>query len=317
MNRPNSRMGRGLVAAASLALFFTTGCGAMEAMAPPTQPMMDAGGIDAPSMEAAVDMGATAAMDAPSIDLSGGAPSGPQGPAAPVSPTIPPVGVPAPPQDTTGARGAKESAELTQKAPEQMIVFTGRLDLEVEEDAMRKTLHDVIELAAKRGGYIHQQDDRSVTVRVPSASFRETMTALEKLGEVQHRSVQAQDVTERYHDLGVRLKSLLATRARLESFLDRTKTIEEVLRIEQELSRLATEIDQIQGQLRFLAAQASYSTITVAVTPRPKPQKVVVEEKQEEAPLPPPPPPRRLNLPIDWLGDVSLDGLLDLAKGED
>lgn len=290
---------------ASLPSLGCAAAGAMKeapgvAMPPPAQTV----GLEGAAMDG------TAHASAMPGSLSPSAPSLP-GQAPSRAPTSSTKGLPTP----TSSQGAKEvsGAKVDASAPdvEQMIVFTGRLDLMVAQTTFGATLGEVVELAAERGGYIHQQDDQSVTVRVPSSRFRETMKALEELGEVTHRSVQAQDVTEQHFDLGVRLKSLLATRDRLQRFLDRAKTIEEVLRVEQELRRLNAEIDKLEGQRRYLAAQAAYSTITVSL--RPKPEEKVIAEDDDVAP-PPPPPPKTLVLPIEWLGGMSLDRLLQLDE---
>jgi uncharacterized protein DUF4349 len=216
----------------------------------------------------------------------------------------PPPGVPV----SGGASGAKEPAGEVDKGGESdhMLIFRGTLDVRVDAEQFGSTLDAVVDAAAGLGGYIAAQDDHSVTVRVPSARFRDAIRAVEKLGEVTHRSVQAQDVTEEFHDLGVRLKSMQATRDRLQEFLGRAKTIEEVLRLEQELGRIAGEIDRLEGRIRFLQAQAAFSTLTVALEARAKP--VVVAETT----APPPPPARTVSLPIEWISGVGLGNLLQL-----
>jgi hypothetical protein len=224
------------------------------------------------------------------------------------APSQPGQPVKAPTAPEAHPRGAKEVA-TTKGTVEQLIIFTGNLDLQVDGEAFGKTLHDVVDLAVHHGGYIGEQSDHRVTVRVPSQSFREVLRKVEDLGEVLHRSVQAQDVSEEFHDVKVRLENLLATRKRIESFLDRTTSIDEVLRIEQELGRLNAEIDRLQGRMRFLSARAAYSTITINLRAKAKPI-VVADTNDEPPPPPPPPPPRTLDLPIDWLREVSLDGLL-------
>ncbi|MEM1028700.1 MAG: DUF4349 domain-containing protein [Myxococcota bacterium] len=307
------------------ALAVLTGCGAGPmkpmAMAPddtaPPAPMSDRaadaqiqGGapVDAPASASEANGPATATA-APSRRPS---PPGsvPPAPGPPLKKGLPP----------TAPRGAKEVAaakDVAAPGVEQMLIFTGRLDLEIDPVAFGETLDDAVDLAVKHGGYIGQQTDTSVTLRVPSSEFRIVMRELEKLGDVRHRSVNAQDVSKQYFDLGVRLKSLLATRERLQKFLDRAKTIDEVLRIERELMRLNTEIDTLQGQRRYLAAQSAYSTITLSLSARPKPVKKVVKREKKERPPPPPPPPpppKTLTMPIPWLSEVSLDDLLTLGR---
>jgi hypothetical protein len=111
---------------------------------------------------------------------------------------------------------------------------------------------------------------------------------------------------EEFHDLEVRLQSLKATRNRLEEFLARAKTIEEVLRIESELTRLGGEIDRIEGRMRFLESKAMFSSITVTLEARAEPVIAV------DQPPPPPPPANTLTLPVDWIPAVGLGRLLDL-----
>lgn len=308
--------------ALAFALAVLTGCAAA--------PMKDLQAPMAPSMVEQADAGMAAPSDAPAMDAEMGAAPVPMAAGAAARPAAPsPPGMPAPPPKsggpvtkstpTTAPRGAKEPASAKNPAApgvEQMVIFTGGLDLEVDKGEFGEKLHDAVDLAVEHGGYIGKQTDASVTLRVPSSHFRSVMRQLEKLGDVLHRSVNAQDVSEQYFDLQVRLKSLLATRDRMQKFLDRAKTIDEVLRVEQELTRLNTQIDQLQGRMRFLSAQSAYSTITVSLRARPEPPKKIVkrEEKVVKKAPPPPPPPRTISMPIPWLSDVSLDGLLSLGR---
>ena len=295
--------------ALATALAILTGCGGASSMKGAQAPM-----APPPSMGAGMNAPGSPAQAAVAAEASGGATQ----PAAPGLPTPPSKsGAPTPKGSPPNApRSAKEAASAKDPAApgvEQMIIFTGGLDLEVDKGDFGQKLHDAIDLGVKHGGYIGKQTDNSVTLRVPSSSFREVMRKLEALGDVVHRSVNAQDVSEQYYDLQVRLKSLLATRDRLQKFLDRAKTIDEVLRVEKELTRLNTQIDQLQGRMRYLSAQSAYSTITLSLRARPEPVKKVIEPEKKEAP-PPPPPPRTLSMPIPWLSDVTLDDLLSLEK---
>ena len=276
-------------------------------MSPPSAPA----GVEAQELGMADE--SSMAMDAP---LAAPAPAMPgQAPMAASAPALTRGAVDSAPTPAA-AQGAKEvPTEASKKndgGAQHLIIFTGQLQLEVAGDTFAKSIDAVVDVAVDLDGYIAKQDDHSVTVRVPSGSFREALRRMEKIGTLLHRGVDAQDVSEEFNDLGVRLKSLLATRDRLQQFLDRAKSIEEVLRVEQELGRLNGEIDRLQGRMRFLSARAAFSTITVSLSAKPEP--VLVAEKKDEPPPPPPPPPppRTIPLPIEWLGSVGLDQLLNL-----
>jgi hypothetical protein len=81
-----------------------------------------------------------------------------------------------------------------------------------------------------------------------------------------------------------------------------------MLTVGRELERVAGEIEQIEGKMRFLRSRAAFSLITVTVQQKPKPVTKIVETP------PPPPPPRDVSLPIEWLSRLGLDRLLNLQS---
>lgn len=239
------------------------------------------------------------AAKAPAMAPAARAPMG--APAVPAKPTPPP----AQPKPGTKTDGPADQAPARPAAP--LLIYTGNVGMEVPEPAaVPKTIDKIIDLAESFGGYLAGRSDSSVTIRVPSGHFRDSMNALEKLGEVKRRSVNAQDVSEQYHDLEVRLANLKTVQKRLQDFLARAANVSDALQVEHELERIGQEIDHIEGRLRFLRSQATFSTITVDLSAKPKQQAVVAQGNV------PPPPPRTADLPIDWLSRIGLETLLTL-----
>jgi len=232
-------------------------------------------------------------------------------PAAPMAPgAAPPSPSPARPlPQGAAAKGKQVSSDKPQaeeESKEHIIIYTANLALLVEPASFAASIDAMVDLSARLGGFVARHDDRTITLRVPSARFRESLRDLEKLGDVQSRSVEAQDVTEEYFDLGIRMKSLQATRRRLEELLARAANINDVLQVEEQLARVNGEVDRIEGRMRFLASHAALSTIHVSLLPRTASnlQKIV----------PPPPPPRTIPLPIRWLSALGVDRLLELSR---
>ncbi|MDC0742212.1 DUF4349 domain-containing protein [Polyangium mundeleinium] len=227
--------------------------------------------------------------------------------AAPKQPTPPPTGAkPAPGGKKT--EGASEPQQPQEKPATPLLIYTGRVGMEVAESTVIPgTIDKVIDMAESFGGYLASRSDAGVVIRVPSRHFRDALTALEKLGEVKRRSVNAEDVSEEFHDLEVRLQNLKSVQKRLQEFLAKAANVNDALQVEHELERVGREIDQIEGRMRFLRARATFSTITVDVSAKPKQQQVVAQGTP-----PPPPPPRTIDLPIDWLSRVGLETLMTL-----
>ena len=238
------------------------------------------------------------------------APGAPSLPAAPGPPSTPAraADVKTAPAKSADARSAKNAGPST-RAP--VIIYQGDLRMMADEAFIPKAIDKIIDVAESVGGHLSSRKDQSVQIKVPSASFRDAMTKIEAIGGVVNRSVTADDVSEEFHDLEVRLVNLRATRARLQEFLAKAPGISDMLTVERELERVAQEIDRSEGRLEFLRTRAAMSTISVALTAKPKSVPIVEAPKE-----PPPPPPalRAVDLPIPWVGEIGIDPLLSLHK---
>jgi hypothetical protein len=312
MMLPRSRLLGSIPVVLSL-LAAQTGCGASApgkaARAPESMsaPMSATSPGAAPAMEAA-QAGYPSVPSAPMSDARSpaSAPAPAPAPGAPTRATAASLATPATPAKNADTKSAKNAGPTT-RAP--VIIYQGDLHMMTDEEAIPKTIDKVIDVAESLGGHIAGRKDQSVQIKVPSASFREAMTKIEAIGGVVNRSVTADDVSEEFHDLEVRLGNLRGTRTRLQEFLGKANGIQDMLTVERELERVALEIDRIEGRLEFLRTRASMSVISVALTPKPKVIPIVV------APPPPPPQPRNgVDLPIPWVGTVGIDPLLSLRK---
>lgn len=108
----------------------------------------------------------------------------------------------------------------------------------------------------------------AITIGVPVDEFEKALTRLRGLAiKVVDETAAGDDVTQQYVDLQSQLTNLEATRARIQDFLKDAKTIDEALRINQELSNIEGQIEQIKGQMNYLNDRSAYSTITLNLEP--------------------------------------------------
>jgi hypothetical protein len=109
----------------------------------------------------------------------------------------------------------------------------------------------------------------TITIGVPADQFERTLSRLRGLAlKVLDETASGEDVTNQYVDLQSQLTNLEATRDRIKSFLDQAQTVDEALRINQELSNVEAQIEQIKGQMNYLEDRSAYSTITVNFEPQ-------------------------------------------------
>ena len=108
----------------------------------------------------------------------------------------------------------------------------------------------------------------TLTLGIPVDEFERALTRMRELSiRVLDETASGEDVTEQYVDLQSQLTNLEATRARIQEFLTDAKTVDEALRINQELSNIEAQIEQIKGQMNYISDRSAFSTITVNFEP--------------------------------------------------
>lgn len=191
----------------------------------------------------------------------------PAPPPAPMKKVAPAAGGGAAGNPAGPAAGGKTPAPATDAAPHEktMLVYTAQLTMAVYQvepglDAVEKVARDV-------GGYLAVRGDRRIEIRVPREKFQQALRSIEGTGDVLHRDVRAEDVTDRYVDTESRLRNARSMRLRLQQLLERAQ-VKEAIEIEKELGRVTQEIEILEGKLKLLKDQIAFSTITVEYSPK-------------------------------------------------
>jgi hypothetical protein len=207
-------------------------------------------------------------------------------------------GAPPPPpaQNPAQAGGAQakpgQAEAVAARAP--LLIYTAQVTMAVFE--VNESLSKVEAIAKDLGGFLARRDDRAITIRIPVARFDEALRRIEDAGDMLHRNVAVEDVTEEYLDLEIRLRNARAVRDRLEKLLEKAASVEESVLLEKELGRVAGEIERLEGRMKYLRDRAAFSTITVTFQPRPR-------ESID---------PSGAKLPVSWLNNLGLARLLNL-----
>lgn len=171
----------------------------------------------------------------------------------------------APSSSSAGEYDASTSFEETRK-----LVYKGTLSLVVrnEPDSIMSTLRLMAESSE---GYLSTMSSESITLRVPVEKFESFMNAAAALGEVENRFISANDVTDKYVDVSIRLENAQKARETYLGLLERAATVTEALEVEKELERINEVIDRLEGQMRLMNNQVDLATITVYVREQIKP----------------------------------------------
>ena len=155
----------------------------------------------------------------------------------------------------------------TSSSIDRMTIRRG--DQRVEVDSPLVAGRRVERLAQEVGGYVEQSSgstDGTVTVvaRVPAASLEGVMDSVAMFGKERRRQLTGTDVTDQYADLEARLRSDIALRERLQQLLGRAESLDDVLKLEQQIARLQSEIDALQGRLDQLRSSVVMASLSVS-----------------------------------------------------
>ncbi|MEM1509611.1 MAG: DUF4349 domain-containing protein [Thermofilaceae archaeon] len=180
---------------------------------------------------------------------------------------------------TTGPGGG---SGMSYSLPEgRKVIMEGYVRLRVGgiEDVSR-VAERASRLADAFGGYVGEmyvgEDYAVVLLKVPQEKFNKTLEELKKLASVIEVSTTARDVTEQYIDLEARLKALRAQEERLLQLLSQAKTVEELLKVEDYLTRVRSNIEWYEAQLKNLERSVQFSSIRVHIEAPPKEIKPIV-----------------------------------------
>lgn len=199
-------------------------------------------------------------------DLSGGAPSALAPAAEMAKKAAPQKSRRRGPGDADAESDVESAAEAGSMQP-RMVHYSGYLKFRAANIA--QALQQAAEVAVDVGGYVESLTDRAAVLRVPWARFRPSFARLATLhgAVLLERSMSAQDVTDAFVAVGLRLKTLTASRERLIDLLARARRAKDKLQLLQEIRRLTEQIDMLAADKAVLASLAAFSRISVEVEP--------------------------------------------------
>ena len=121
-------------------------------------------------------------------------------------------------------------------------------------------------IVEQKTGYIQNTNDEqgksfNLSIRVPQNQYVPALLELRKVGVVISENENVQDVTTEFIDNQARLNNLYKLRDRIQLLLNRADRIEDILKIERELNRTQSEIDRLEGRMKYLKGQVDYASI--------------------------------------------------------
>lgn len=150
----------------------------------------------------------------------------------------------------------------------KMLVYNANMGLTVKNSDT--TISQITRIAEEQKGYVVSKSNYRITIRIESEKLEGTIAQVSKLGKMTSKSVSTTDVSDNYADIKIRLDNAEKARTRYLELLAKAENVEAALKVEKELERLNTEIDQLRGQMIKMEHDVRFSTLTVSVNQKQK-----------------------------------------------
>ena len=181
----------------------------------------------------------------------------------------------------TQAPSAAEDSLMTQKSEEPSLEKTQaalkiirEANLTMETEQYDNDMQALRALVEENAGFITSNEEWGsgeytrhmiLNIRVPASSLDSFMERAKAIGSVISSAITETDVTDRYTDTDRRLKAYQKQYDRVLDMMDQAQTVDELIQIESELSRLELNIEDCQGALNYWDERIQYSSVTIYV----------------------------------------------------
>ena len=165
------------------------------------------------------------------------------------------------------------STEQTEIKTDRMIIRTGTINIEVEE--YNKSEEELFSIVNNLNGYISNSASNvntsgrkqgKIDIRIKAKDFETLISKISKSGKVISLNINSSDITNEFIDLEARKTTQKALEERLLNLLNiKTAKLTDVVEVEQKLAEVRSQIESMQGRMRFLKNQSEYSTLTVSL----------------------------------------------------
>ncbi len=151
---------------------------------------------------------------------------------------------------------------------ERKLIKEGNIEFQTHDlKATRKTIFEAV---GQNKAYISSdleyntavEKKNTLVIRVPAGNFDKLLkTVTTGIDKFDFKQITSRDVSEEFLDIEARLKTKKELETRYLGLLKQAKDVHEILEIEKEIGALRSDIESIEGRLKYLQDKISFSTL--------------------------------------------------------
>ena len=173
------------------------------------------------------------------------------------------------------------SASDTAKNPDSSVEFDDKIvrtaDVYVESKDAQKCYDTLLEFAKQNGGselnikkshnayggYDHFNIE--ATLKISPDKLEDFISLAEKTDKVTSSQISADDVTQEYYDIKLRLDTKKAALSNYYKMLEEAQNVQDSLEIQRYITDLTAEIESMEGMLKYYDSKVDLSTINLNI----------------------------------------------------
>jgi hypothetical protein len=153
---------------------------------------------------------------------------------------------------------------------ETRIIKTAFVTIEVKDVA--GSVDAIRNLVTAKGGYLSSSSisegynnrlSGTVVLRIPQAEFDTVLAGVKAIGTVRSVSTHGEDVTEEYVDIQAQKTSYQNQLVQYNEIMKKAVNVSDVIEVQRQIDRVQTELNRLEGRLKYLNSRIDMSTITV------------------------------------------------------
>ena len=143
-------------------------------------------------------------------------------------------------------------------------------DMEIAVSNLLEAKNKISEIIKNNKAYLQSENFRNsdtseninLVIRVPHQNFDAIINSFsDGIGSIEAKTVKAEDVTEEYTDVSIKLENKRIYLEKYREMLKNAASTKDILEIQENIRALEDEIDVAEGRLRFIDDRVNYSTL--------------------------------------------------------
>ncbi len=179
---------------------------------------------------------------------------------------------------------------------EEKLVYHCNLDIETLD--YPATMASIKETISKYGGVIQSESESDsghnwyyadyrktsgtmhnyLEVRIPSKDYNNFLAELDGVGKVISKSTSVDNISQQYYDTTAQIEALRIQEKNLLAMMEKCETIEDMITVEQRLSEVQYELNNLQTARRYMDMDVAYSYVNIGISE-------VMEYRQDSEPV--------------------------------